>query len=89
MAVRQQLVRNGGHLWDGRPGFGLMGVEADSSDELVRFAMAAGRKHWQIWLLGKDEHDRPGGVLYKPSGQFEPWQDDPETPHPGNVMPQH
>lgn len=86
MTVEFSIARGAGHPWDGRPGFDLMEVAADTRDELEAFARTARTRFWEPWLLGRQGGTgRPGGVLYKPSGIREHWHDSGERPHPGGV----
>lgn len=83
MAAEFRVERNAGHPWDGRPGFDLMFVDADTPEELEALARDARRRFWEPWLLGRhDATGRPGGVLYKPSGIRAPWADSPDSPYP-------
>lgn len=78
-----------GHPWDGRPGFDLMEINADNQTEFDELVAKARAEFWEPWILGKDDlTGRPGGVMYKPSGINEPWEDAPEKPHAGGARPQ-
>lgn len=85
MAVDILLTRNAGHPWDGRPGFDLLEVIADSQTELQSAITRAQRKHWVTWIAGQHPNGQPGGLLYKPSGAVAPWDDTPARPHPGGT----
>lgn len=85
MTVSVFVHRRAGHPWDGRPGFDLLEVKAETQAELDRVVAKATARFWQPWLIGRDESDDlPAGVLYKPSGALAPWHDSPEHPHPGS-----
>ena len=84
MPLQTQVVRNAGHPWDGRQGFDLLHVQADTDAEMRKFVAGAQKKFWQPWLIGVCENTQlPGGVLFKPCDIDEPWVDSPECPHPG------
>lgn len=86
MPIQQHVTRNAGHPWDGRHGFDLLEVRTDTLAERERFEAAAAKKFWQAWLMGVCEGGGFCGVLYKPCGQAQAWHDDPDHPHPGNLM---
>lgn len=80
MTKRTHVMRDAGHPWDGRSGFDLLFVDADTQIELDQLVLAANKKHWHDWLIGQDEATgKPGGVMYKPSGLSRPWRDVPGT----------
>jgi crotonobetainyl-CoA:carnitine CoA-transferase CaiB-like acyl-CoA transferase len=84
MAVQTHLQRNGGHPWDGRQGFDLLHVRAETQVELNNYIQRALAKHWATWIAGQaDESDVPACLLYKPSGARGAWSDTPESRHPG------
>jgi len=76
--IKQHLVRNGGHPWDGRPGWDLLEIECDDGIETSRFVRAAKSKFWEPWLIGvNEETGKHGGLLYKPTGATSHWEDLP------------
>lgn len=84
--VVKSLTRNAGHPWDGRPGFDLLEVEADTAQQLQAFITAAALKHWTPWINGTClDTGRPGALLYKPCDVAAPWSDHPNARHPGCV----
>lgn len=86
IVIEVKVVRNGGHPWDGRPGFDIMVIEAQSRAELDRAVATAHRKFWSTWIVGECEGTKmPGGVFYKPCGIAEAWEDRLEQPHPGCI----
>lgn len=86
MPLRTHITRNAGHPWDGRPGFDILELEADSKEELDAAVKAAEKMFWQPWLIGANiPSGVPGGVMFKPCDARAPWSDSPEKPHPGNV----
>lgn len=86
MATTAEVQRDSGHPWDGRPGFDLLHLNADSQVEMEALVKEAERKFWRAWLVGIDESTgRPGGVMYKPCDTKAPWEDSPKKPHPGNI----
>lgn len=90
MATMFHMHPDYGHPWDRRPGFDLLEFESDSQLEAEQFVSAAERKFWQPWIIGTcDKSGKPGGALYKPSGEIAPWDDSPDKPHPGNATYQN
>lgn len=88
MPTRVSVSRNAGHPWDGRPGFDLMELNADTQEEMDAAVKRAEAKFWSPWLIGTHETTKkPGGLMYKPSGIMEPWQDSYHQPHPGSSTP--
>ncbi|MCZ8254544.1 MAG: hypothetical protein O9327_02530 [Polaromonas sp.] len=86
MPIQTQLQRNAGHPWDGRPGFDLLHVQADTAAELTQYIHRAQAKHWSAWIVGlASDAETPGGLLYKPSGANSAWSDTPEGRHPGGI----
>ena len=85
MALRFHVERNAGHPWDGRVGFDVLHLHADTSAEMDAAVDAAKRKFWQSWLIGTSA-DGPacGGAMYKPCNASSRWDDSPERPHPGS-----
>lgn len=77
---------NAGHPWDGRPGFDLLELQADTADALNAAVTEAKRKFWQPWLVGTSEDGTPNGVMFKPSGITQEWHDSPENRHPGIIQ---
>lgn len=87
-APQTYVVRNAGHPWDGRKGFDLLYLNATSEAFLAQLVNNAKKKHWQSWLIGKNENTgQPAGVMFKPCDIAEPWSDSPESPHPGCIRP--
>lgn len=85
MPLRLHLARDAGHPWDGRPGFDVLHMEADTRAELDAAVRVAESKFWQPWLIGVCElKGLPGGAMYKPCDARAPWTDHPDRPHPGN-----
>lgn len=85
MATQTTVQRNAGHPWDGRPGFDLLWLEADTQEEMDAMVKRAEKKFWQPWLIGLTEATgKPGGAMYKPCDANSPWEDGPKNPHPGN-----
>lgn len=85
MSNQKELHRNVGHPWDGRPGFDLLGITADTQGELDQLIDEAKLKFWQVWISGFDSRtNNPAAALYKPCGISMPWDDSFEKPHPGN-----
>ena len=81
-----RITRDTGHPWDGRPGFDIMEVEADSAPVMDRVVAVAREKFWNPWLVGLcEDTGLPGAVFYKPCDIMAPWSDDPTSPHPGRV----
>lgn len=79
--------RNAGHPWDGRAGFDILLIDAETQSELERAVEEAERKFWQPWLIGWNEAThKPGGAMYKPCGAAAPWHDSPNKPHPGGLI---
>lgn len=91
--VQFAVTRHRGHPWHGQklPNFDLLEYNATTQEEADAFYEGAKRKYWKAWLLGickmPDGVELPGGVLYKPSGWNQPWEDGPECPHPGGFPP--
>lgn len=86
MAVKVDVQRDSGHPWDGRPGFDLLHLDADTQEEMDALVKNAERKFWQPWLIGVSEATgKPGGAMYKPCDANAPWDDSPSKPHPGNI----
>ncbi len=86
MTIESHLSESHGHPWDKRPGFDLMEVIGDSSEELDAFIAEAEKAFWAIWISGEvSSMMKQGVVLYKPSGIDEPWTDDMDARHPGIV----
>lgn len=86
MTRRIHVTRNAGHPWDGRPGFDILELEADTQAELDKAVKEAASRFWQPWLIGVGETTGlPGGAMYKPCDARAPWFDSPEKPHPGNI----
>lgn len=82
------VQRNAGHPWDGRPGFDVLHISADTQSELDNAVKKAELKFWQPWLIGIHETTRkPGGAMYKPCGASAPWRDSGDDPHPGGAAP--
>lgn len=86
MSLRLQVERNAGHPWDGRDGFDVLHLHADTSGEMDAAVNAAKRKFWQCWLIGiSDNGSGFGGAMYKPCNALFAWHDSPERPHPGGA----
>lgn len=79
--------RNAGHPWDGRTGFDILLIDADTQEQLDKAMKVAERKLWQPWLIGWNEAtNKPGGAMYKPCGAAAPWHDSVNKPHPGGIL---
>lgn len=86
MATKFITQRDAGHPWDGRPGFDILHLEADTQEEMDALVKCAKEKFWLPWLIGFcDKTGLPGGAMYKPCDANQPWEDSPEKPHPGSV----
>jgi hypothetical protein len=80
------VIRGHGHPWDGRPGFDILYLNADTEKEMAVMEKQAKVKHWHPWLVGtNDGTGLPGGVFYKPSGVSTEWIDDLDNKHPGII----
>jgi hypothetical protein len=83
--IQFSISRGWGHPWDRRPGFDLLEFTADA------FVARARKKFWEPWLVGfksneaPPHHEEPSGVLYKPSGWQQPWEDRPAHRHGGSI----
>jgi hypothetical protein len=79
------LSRDAGHPWHGFDDEGswdLLEIVAASDAGLRSAIRNAERKHWMVWLQGRqssapnaDPSDPFGAVMYKPSGATAPWAD--------------
>ncbi len=86
MALRTHITRDAGHPWDGRPGFDILELEADTQSELDAAVKEATRKLWQTWIIGIGEVNKlPGGAMFKPCDAQSSWTDSPDQRHPGNI----
>jgi hypothetical protein len=85
MPIKTKVQRDAGHPWDGRPGFDLLHLLADTKMEMDAAVETAKTKFWQCWLIGTCETGSPGGLMYKPCGASAPWHDSLDHPHPGNT----
>lgn len=86
MATETTVQRDIGHPWDGRPGFDILHLEADTQEEIDVLVKRAKEKFWGTWLIGiNEETGLLGGAMYKPCDANSPWEDSPDKPHPGNV----
>jgi hypothetical protein len=84
VAIKTYVERNAGHPWDGRKGFDVLHLQADTQPEMDQLVEAAKKKFWQPWLIGKSEETGlPGGAMFKPCDITSNWDDSPERPHPG------
>ena len=93
MAVERTISRGVDHPWDGSKregGFDTLEYQCDTIEESRAFVAKAEKLFWHSWLTHAECLDEKGertgkfgGIMYKPSGITEPWEDSPEKPHPG------
>lgn len=82
--LEKNLTRNTGHPWDGRAGFDILELRADTQAEMDEAIKKAQKKFWNVWISGVEENTgKPGAFLYKPCDMDVPWNDEPSNPVAG------
>lgn len=74
MAIDFKIDRGAGHPWDGREGWDMLDVKADSEEYLTTFINNAAKKYWKVWI--RDNCGGISAILFKPSGATRDWVDE-------------
>ena len=86
MPVKTHVERNAGHPWDGRSGFDVLHVQADTEAGMAVFLAAAKKRFWSRWLIGtREDTGLPGDALFKLCDIAMPWEHSQECRRPGCV----